>query len=366
MCCIVGQFVAVKQLSNLKILKKVTVMTTDKIRFTVVGLGHGVEHVEAIMGNPREELVLCCDLNEATFRKANLPPEVQFTTNIQEVAERSDIDAVVIALPTHLHADSAIMMLNAGKHVLCEKPLAPTLEEGLRIKEAVEKSGKVFQLGYEVRYSPFNQKVLQICKSGEIGEVTNVWWNMFCEHTNNGWRSSRKNRGGKIFDCACHYYDILQAWAGAPAKRIFAFGNLLGKIGPTADVIPETAIVIFEYENGVRGVFNLSDKCICRQSSTCGVAATNGKIEADPYYPDQLGSMDVHANGGEFQYHIDIKNVSNKRALHLGAREQHEAFANSVLNGAKVEVNVDTGIQLIKILDALDESLATGKVVEIN
>ena len=53
-----------------------------KLRYAVVGLGHGVEHVEAIMGNPREELVLCCDLNEETFRKANLPPEVQFTTNI--------------------------------------------------------------------------------------------------------------------------------------------------------------------------------------------------------------------------------------------------------------------------------------------
>ena len=336
-----------------------------KLRYAIVGLGHGMEHVDTIVTNPNTELVACCDLNEAFFHRGNIPQDIFFTKDIREIAAREDVDAVIIALPTELHKDSSIMMLEAGKHVLCEKPLALTMEDCLEIKKAVDKSGKVFQIGYEVRYSPFNQKILQICKSGEIGTVTNVWWNMFCETHNKGWRQDRKKRGGKIFDCACHYYDILQQWAGAPVKRLCAFGNALGATGPTADLIPETAIIVFEYENGVRGVFNLSDKCPNMQSSTCGVAGTNGKIEADPYYPDFLGSMIVHADGGKFQYNLDIKNITRFAPGHLGFREQHDAFIDSIVNGADVYVPVDDGIRITKILDAIDESLATGQVVKL-
>ncbi|MBO5760659.1 MAG: Gfo/Idh/MocA family oxidoreductase [Lentisphaeria bacterium] len=337
----------------------------EKVRYAVVGLRHGREHVEAIMNDPRAELVMCCDLEEERFRSLELPSGVDFTTDMQQIAIRADLDAVVISLPTHLHTDSSVMMLSSGKHVLCEKPLAPTLEEGLRIKEAVEKSGKIFQLGYEVRYSPFHQKILEICRNGSIGTVTNVWWNMFCNVQNRGWRLDRKKRGGKIFDCGCHYYNLLENWAGAPAKRICAFGNLLGKTGPTADQIPESATIMFEYENGVRGVFTFSEKCPNLQNSTCGVAGTGGKIEADPYYPDECGSMDIHANGGQFQYHIDIKNTGPLKALHLGFREQHTAFMDSILHGKEVYVDVNDGLRVIRILDAIDESLTTGQVVTL-
>ena len=101
------------------------------------------------------------------------------------------------------------------------------------------------------------------------------------------------------------------------------------------------------------------------QSSTCGVAGTNGKIEADPYYPDFLGSMIVHADGGKFQYNLDIKNITRFAPGHLGFREQHDAFIDSIVNGADVYVPVDDGIRITKILDAIDESLATGQVVEL-
>lgn len=335
------------------------------LRYAVVGLGHGMEHIEAIMDHPELELAACCDLNEASFHRDPIPQDIFFTKDIREIAAMDDLDAVIIALPTALHKDVSIMMLEAGKHVLCEKPLAPTMADCLKLKEAADKSDKVFQLGYEVRYSPFNQKMLQVCRSGEIGQVTNVWWNMFCDSKNTGWRQDRKQRGGKIFDCGCHYYNLLETWAGARAKRICVFGHELGKTGATADVIPETAIIMFEYENGVRGVFNLSDKCPNMQSSTCGVAGTNGKIEADPYYPDQAGSLTVHANGGQFHYQLDIKNISRKKMLHLGFREQHEAFLNSIRNGAKVNVGVDEGVCVNRILDAIDESLATGQVVNL-
>ena len=336
----------------------------DKVRYAVIGLGHGQEHVQAIMENPKAELAVCSDLDAAKFKKLNLPSEVRFTNSFEDILNMQDVDAVVIALPTPLHTEYAIRSMEAGKHVLCEKPLALNVEEGLKICEAVKRTGKVFQLGYEVRYSPFQEKMLEISRSGDIGKVANVWWNMFCQNANDGWRANRKLRGGKIFDCGCHYYNILETWAGAPVKRLCAFGNLLGKTGPCADEIPESAIIVFEYENGVRGVFNLCDSCPNMQSSTCGIAGTDGKIEADPYYPYYAGSMKVHAHGGKYQYQIDIFRGA-KVPKHLGFDEQHESFISAVLNGTEVKVTAEQGVQVNRILDAIDESLATGNTVSL-
>ena len=337
------------------------------IRFGVAGLKHGQEHVRAILAHPRAELAVCCDLDENLFHSLKLPPEIGFTKNFDDMIRRNDLDAVVISLPTPLHAEYSILSMEAGKDVLCEKPLALTVEEGMRICEAIRRTGRVFQLGYEVRYSPFQQKILEICRSGEIGTVTNVWWNMFCERTNTGWRNDRKNFGGKLFDCGCHYYNLMETWAGAPAKRLCVFGNEIGQTGPTADVLPQTAIVMFEYANGVRGVFNLSDHCPNMQNSTCGIAGTNGKIEADPYYPDQAGSLDVHAQGGKFRYNIRIQGYHSEKFTggHLGFYEQYEAFISSILEHAPVQVTAEQGIWITRILSAIDRSLSTGNAVSI-
>ncbi len=335
----------------------------DTVRYGVIGLTHGHEHVQAIMENPKAELIVCCDLDESKFRKLNLPEQVLFTKNFEDILNMQDLDAVVVALPTPLHAEYSIRLMEAGKHVLCEKPIAVNVEEGLKICEAVKRTGRIFQLGYEVRYSPFQEKVLEVSRSGDIGKVTNVWWNMFTKKANDGWRANRKLRGGKIFDCACHYYNILETWAGAPVKRLCAFGNLIGKTGPCADEIPETAIVMFEYENGVRGVFNLSDSCPNVQNSICGIAGTNGKIDADPYYPYYAGSLKVHAHGGKYQTQIDIKGPASPK--HLGFDEQHDSFISAILHGTEVVVTAEQGVQVNRILDAIDQSLATGNVVEL-
>lgn len=338
-----------------------------KIRFGVAGLKHGQEHVNAILAHPRALLTACCDLDEDLFHSLKLPQEIHFTKNFDDMICRNDLDAVVIALPTPLHAEYSIRSMEAGKHVLCEKPLAPTVMEGMRICEAIRRTKRNFQLGYEVRYSPFQQKILDICQKGEIGRVTNVWWNMFCERTNSGWRNERKNLGGKLFDCGCHYYNLLETWAGAPVKRLCAFGNEIGKTGPNADGIPQTAIVMFEYANGVRGVFNLSDHCPNIQNSTCGVAGTNGKIEADPYYPDEAGSLDVHAQGGKFRYEIRIRGCHSSRFSggHLGFYEQYDAFISSILDHAEVLVTAEQGIWITRILHGIDQSLSSGSVVSL-
>ena len=337
------------------------------VRYGVAGLKHGREHVDAILANPRAELIMCCDLDEVLFHSLKLPQKIAFTKNFEEMIRRDDLDAIVISLPTPLHAEYSIRSMEAGKHVLCEKPLALSVEEGQRICEAIRRTGKIFQLGYEVRYSPFQQKMLEISQKGDIGVVTNVWWNMFCHYTNKGWRNERKSLGGKLFDCGCHYYDLLETWAGAPVKRLCVFGNEIGLAGPTADGLPQTAIVMFEYANGVRGVFNLSECCPNLQNSTCGIAGTNGKIEADPYYPHQAGSLDVHAQGGKFRYQIQIQGHHSEyfTAGHLGFYEQHEAFIASILDQEPVMVTAEQGIWLTKILDAIDRSLTTGNVVSV-
>ncbi len=342
----------------------------DKLNYAVVGLNLGLEHVVSILKNPRAVLVGCCDLSverlaDAAHVAAKMganPEKIIFTDKYEEILASKEIDAILIALPTSLHTDFSIKAMEAGKHVFCEKPLAESLEQALKIRECVKKTGKVFQMGYCVRSSAFHKKCLEIINGGSIGKVTNVWWNMFANYKDTGWRADRKCHGGKLFDCGCHYLDILTLWAGAAPLRVCAFGNPLGATGPNKNDLPEIVSVIIEFENGVKASFNLSQHSVNCQGSTCGVAGTNGKIEGDPYYPEKSGSLNVHANGGLYKYNIVINGEMASQG-HLGFNEQHDTFIDAVFKDIPPACSVDEGIKNEYLLHAIDRSITEDRVV---
>ena len=341
-----------------------------KLRYSIVGLNLGLEHIEPIVRNPRATLAGCCDIDgERLEAAAKLMVKLGvdtgktlLTRKYEDILAAQDIDAVLLALPTPLHAEFSIKALEAGKHVFSEKPLADTLEKARKIQACAKKSDKVFQLGYCVRSSPFHKKCLEIINDSSIGAVTNVWWNMFTHMRLAGWRTERKNHGGKLLDCGCHYLDILTLWAGAPPFRVCAFGNRLDVAGPNANDIPEIAAVIIEFENGVKATFNLSQHSRNVQNSTCGIAGTNGKIEGEPYYPEKAGSLNVHAHGGLYKQSIVI-NGEMTSCGHLGFAEQHDAFIDAVFKGMPPACSVQEGLEIEYLLHAIDKSIAEDRVV---
>jgi predicted dehydrogenase len=201
---------------------------------------------------------------------------------------------------------------------------------------------------------------------GDLGELTNIWYNQHTHEKRKSteWRNARSNMGGKLFDCAVHYFDIMQQWAGAPVVRIAAFGNALKTTGPQAEGLPESAVVCLEYANGVRGTYNFCETTKVNDDSSFGLAGTTGRIAGNPWLPEGAGSFELRTDRGvmKAQCVFDAKLTSPG---HLGFTEEMERFARTVLDGAPNVCCFEDALALHKQMMAIDQALATGEVVTL-
>jgi myo-inositol 2-dehydrogenase/D-chiro-inositol 1-dehydrogenase len=330
-----------------------------------------MEHAATILKTPRAELVALCDsaapplrhgLEEVGKWTGGARPAPRGFGDYRQMLEWGEFDAVFIATPIGVHKDMSIQAIRAGKHVLLEKPLTPTLEEGRAIRAAYRGAKTVLQVGYEVRSSQLVHKILEMRREGKLGDIVFVWWHMFMRHDPQGWRAERKNMGGKLFDCCCHYWDVLQLLAGARFHRLSAFGSRKGEIGPNADTLPQIATINFEYENGAKGNLSMSEVTPTPEDSLFGVVGTRGIIYGNPWRPEGAGSMDCYIEDGMYRQQIVINGKLASRG-HLGFAEQVCAFVAAILDGGPVPCTLDDAFEVAVTAAAIDRSIATGQTV---
>ena len=141
----------------------------------VIGLGMGKAHAEGVTKTEGACLYAVCDINKARADEVAKELSVAHVfTDYRDMIADPAIDAVIIASPDQDHRQMILDSLNAGKHILCEKPLALTREDCGAIVEAVKKSDKKFMVGQICRYTPGFKQAKEIIESGAIGELTFV------------------------------------------------------------------------------------------------------------------------------------------------------------------------------------------------
>ena len=184
------------------------------LKIAIVGTGiiAGL-HLDAIAKLDNCSLAALCDLNEAKLAELTAKYGVPGFTDYKKMPEEVDFDAVILNLPHGLHAEAAIFFLNAGKHVLVEKPMANTVEECDAMLAAAEKNGKKLAVGHIQRFFRPNRIVKDIIDSGELGKFC-----MYTEHRSinyfldnrPAWFTSKKMAGGGIvMNYGAHAFDKL-------------------------------------------------------------------------------------------------------------------------------------------------------------
>jgi predicted dehydrogenase len=153
------------------------------IRIGVIGVANrGGYFVREFHENVRETAVVAgmdvVDENLARFREI-VGPDAFTTKDYRELVSRPDVEAVVVASPDNFHEEQGVAVLEAGKHMLLEKPMAITVEGCDRLLDAHGKAGVVFGLGLSMRYMPMFETMKKIIDSGEIGEVRAYWCNHY-------------------------------------------------------------------------------------------------------------------------------------------------------------------------------------------
>lgn len=326
----------------------------------------GMAHVEGAL-HYGAEVAAICDLNEKTLRAAgekyNIPVEKQFT-DYHDLLNNERINVISVAIPDQQHKQVAIECLQAGKHVLCEKPLALTREDIEDIVKAAEASDRKFMVGQICRFTPAFVKTKEIIESGTIGEIYFVESEYAHDYMNivkpdeNGvlhWRADPNRHG--VIGGGCHAVDLLRWLAGDPVE-VFAYGT--HKLLPEVNY-DDATVALLKFSDDLMGKVFVSTGCKRDYTMRTVVYGTKGTIICDNTSPTmQLFVADENGVASEEPQIIELE-VKN----HNYDRE-FEVFAESILNDTPVATDAREGAKTVEVCLAIVESSTTGKAVHPN
>ena len=157
--------------------------------------------------------------------------------NFNEIAGNTDIDAVYIALPNSMHAEYTIRAANAGKHVLCEKPMATTVKDCQTMVETCQAAGKKLMIAYRCQYEPVNLHAIQLISDGKLGKIQAIESaNGFVEKLGE-WRLNRKLAGGgPLMDVGIYSLNACRFLTGEEPEHLEGYASVIDKDGRFSDV----------------------------------------------------------------------------------------------------------------------------------
>lgn len=193
---------------------------TNKIRIGIIGAGavSDFHHIPGIMIDERAILGAVCDPDETLLakRKNDWPAHRQYT-EYEQLAADPDIDAVIVATPNFTHLPITLACIEAGKHIMCEKPLGLNFEESAQMYRAARDKGVRHMTAFTYRFAPSMRYVKHLVASGQLGTPRHFRSQRFLEwpETSWGWRQSKKLAGaGDLFDMTIHRIDFAQDLLG--------------------------------------------------------------------------------------------------------------------------------------------------------
>ena len=329
-----------------------------KLVFGAIGLMFGNAHLEGALAYGAEVAAIC-DLDEETLRKSgekyNIPEE-KWTTDYHDLLNNPEINMVSIAIPDQLHRQVACEMLAAGKHVLCEKPLALTREDIEAMVQATEKSEGKFMVGQICRFTPAFAKAKEIIDSGKIGELYFVESEYAHDYMliQEPWRCDPKRHG--VIGGGCHAVDLLRWLAGDPVE-VFAYGT--HKLLPHV-AYDDATIAIMKFDDNLAGKVFVSTGCKRDYTMRTVIYGTKGTIICDNTSPTlTLFTVDEKQVTKEPEI-IEVE-VNNHNAA-----KEFEVFADAIINDKPVATDAREGAKTVEVCLAIVEAATTGKIVKPN
>jgi len=232
-----------------------------RIRFAVVGCGRiSGKHFQALAQHAQDaELVAVCDCDhDAMVRAAAATGADGYPSLDVMLAERPDIDVVVLATPSGLHAEQGIKVAEAGRHVITEKPMATRWEDGKRLVQACDRAGVRLFVVKQNRRNPTIRLLKKAIDQGRFGRIymvtLNVLWSRPQEYYDSAaWRGTWEFDGGALMNQASHYVDLLD-WLIGPVQTVHAFTATLARNIEVED----TGVAAVRWRSGALGTISVT------------------------------------------------------------------------------------------------------------
>jgi predicted dehydrogenase len=257
---------------------------SEKMRFAIIGGGViAPSHARAIVGSPNAELVAIADIDTDKGNKLAADFSVpQVYASYEEMLKRDDIDAITIAVPSGFHADVAVAAAQAGKHILCEKPLDITSDSMTRMIAAVRKANVKMGCVFQRRLTPASIVAKKAIEEGKLGKL--VLGDAYQKNYRSpqyfksaGWRGTwAVDGGGALMNQGVHGIDLIQ-WLMGDVQSVFAYSAPLVR----EIEVEDTAVAVVKYKDGAFGVIQGTTSVYPGQESRFELHGEKGTIIFD-------------------------------------------------------------------------------------
>ena len=312
-----------------------------------------------------DQLTLTAVCNARASDMADLPSAVRRFTHLDDMLRHADLDAVYIATPNHLHREQTVACLAAGWHVLCEKPMATTLEDATAMLTAAERSRRVYATAYDQRFHPAHQQLYAWLREQRLGTVTQVKIDYACwlpaDWTSDNWRiDPQKAGGGAIIDLAPHGLDLLETLLGDTITDLTVYAQTATQLY----AVDDGGVLVLRFSQGALGSihvgYNRPDALPRRRLEIIG---TEGMLVAENTMgQDEGGTVTlVRAQDGTSE------SVSFDRQQ-SPFEQQIRSFAQSILEKKTPLRSPKDDLRLFRLLDRAlrEESQRTQPTTYVN
>ena len=355
----------------------------EKLKAAIIGTG-GIsnEHILGYLANPNTELYAFCDINEDNLysmaEKYGVPRERCFNDKDKMLEALPEIDIVSVTTWNNAHAECTIAALNAGKAVLCEKPMAMNSVQAQEMLETAKKNNALLQIGFVRRYGDDAIILKDYADNGYFGDIYFSKATYLRRAGNPGGWFSDKSRsgGGPLIDLGVHVIDLVRYIAGGP-KPVSAYGVTYQKLfnrpgiknargykplgGDSTSIcdVEDLAIAYIRFDNGMTLSLEASF-CLNRENDIGEVEifGTKAGCKLDP-------EVKLYTDMNDYMVTASLPNSVLMSFDDLFAREI-DHFVDCALGKAECIAPAEDGVMLMKILDAVYESARTGQVVQID
>jgi predicted dehydrogenase len=324
----------------------------DKVRIGFVGSGNiALWHVDRLQAAGQNEIVALADPSAASLEsmKQKRPQLAGAATysDYREMLGRADVDAIEIHSPHCFHTQQILDSLDAGKHVLCEKPLTSSVPEAHTVIAKRDASGKVLMISYQRHFSPVYRYMRQQALSGAIGKVQNavlVLTQDWLRSQRGTWRQDPKlSCGGQLNDSGSHVVDMMLWCTGLQAQEVYAQQN---SFDVPVDV--DSAITV-RFTNGAIGNVTVLGSNPAYWEMF-GIWGTEGGVSYDI-----SSGLRCEAFGGKVE----------PPQLPEASSDPDANFVRAILGQEEIQVPAECGLRVIELTEAAWRSAASGKPVTV-
>jgi myo-inositol 2-dehydrogenase / D-chiro-inositol 1-dehydrogenase len=354
----------------------------DHIRYGIVGTGMmGCEHIRNIRLLPDASITAIADPVEASLGWADASLGDQRPArfrSVEELAEKGEVDAVVVASPNHTHRELLGPLFDRGVAILCEKPLATTIADARWIVERARDHAAPFWTGMEYRYMPPMARFIEQVHAGRAGRLhmLSIREHRFPFLVKVGdWNRFARNTGGTMVEKCCHFFDLMRLIVRSEAVRVYCsagqdVNHLDERYGDETPDIIDNSFTTVEFANGVRAMLDL---CMFAEGAEHQeeVSATGDAARLDVLIPPGelvfSPRVPLGAEKRVARETVEVEADAMTAGSHHGATfYQHAAFARAVRGDAPVEVTAEDGLRAVSIGAAAELSAREKRVVEMS